>query len=415
MGDEAAHLVAPHIKAGQMRTVDFNRLATTSSLWLLGMVLYFPALVQHFASLQLSTVFASLLVLGALVSAPQMRPDRSWHLWVLALTSLLACIAFMARGSDSGAGVTSQFFYVYSIPAGGVIGSYLVKAGATSRAATVVVGLGLISSGLAIYEHVMAHPLLNDRLIVEGGFSRASVGQFHPSILATMVIVSMAALVSSGKRYVPRVLATVVLLAGTLSTRSSAPIAIAFMVTLLVLAHRLRTLLRFAPATAVLGILAGLYSAICVWKPTVLGGSIDLYSSEYRKALYALAPEILSIHPLGYGVDGLPAGEWLIATALKGVWDVSTTVDAEPVLLVAEGGYVGLACFIAFTLWLSHILARSGSCSALAATSILLSGMTVAVHAWISLGFTLTITAGAAFQEDRLMRSREGPDLQTQR
>ncbi|MCU1569992.1 MAG: hypothetical protein JWR33_733 [Naasia sp.] len=250
-----------------------------------------------------------------------------------------------------------------------------------------------------------------------GGGIRALVATEHPLILAALLAAALP--LSLRRRSLLGVVEAVVLIAGIFATGSVGPLGLAvaaLLIGLLLPSSRRGRSLLGAAATGWLylaGVAVFLALTVLVWSPVVDQRAGADASTQYRFALYALIPRIISTHFFGYGVGEVPAGE-LFLNHNGPALDVANTVDSELMLLVIQGGIIGLALFFG-VLWIAvRFVTRGGEGQALAVVLLLttLSGFFLALHVWSSMGAFWEVLLGAGIAA--MVRPRTGAEKQEQ-
>lgn len=277
------------------------------------------------------------------------------------------------------------------------------------------VALGMLIVGRGLHEQFLAMFRVTTYIlalisIVERGFGRSifgyfdfaqddvlrsTAGQFHPIVLGVLLVCGMATCVQI-EGTVRRALALVFLLAGIAVTDSLGPLVFGLVIGLAVIFPQLLRISRWTTVVVLVATAIMVVLSSTVWSTEIVGTTVDQYSDGYRSALYAMLPDLLSRAPLGYGPSGLPAGAWLIYSEYLGVRDVSMTVDAEPVLLASEWGFIGVISF-ASVAWLGgRSIYRGYSTAGLTLLALTFNGLTVALHAWLNLALLWGILIGIA-------------------
>ncbi|WP_210480606.1 O-antigen ligase family protein [Naasia sp. SYSU D00948] len=242
-----------------------------------------------------------------------------------------------------------------------------------------------------------------------GGGVRAVVATEHPLVLAAILATTLP--ITLARVTALRLAEALLLLLGIAATDSAGPFGLGIIAVLIVLLvpRSIRSSALVRPSTAAIAftgmvVLCALLATF-VWEPAVDERAGVDASTQYRFALYALAPDILADYPLGYGIGEKPAGVLLLEH--NGIpLDVSKTVDSELVLLMIQFGIVGALAFLT-VLWLGvRRLAAGGEGRLLSAMLVMLTacGLFLALHTWSGLAPLWEILIGAVIATHRSPR-----------
>ncbi|AYF97243.1 hypothetical protein D7I47_02585 [Protaetiibacter intestinalis] len=248
--------------------------------------------------------------------------------------------------------------------------------------------LSFLAVPLAGYEYA-THSRIVESRIPNSNYERAAVGQEHPIVLGTLLVAAIPMLLglSRGKRF----LGVVVLLLGTAATGSAGPLAVGLVVGAFTILARpdvnaqRSTFLIGTLAVVTTGIVT--YLSLNVWSSSLSDADLDSYSVQYRFGLYSLVPHLLQVAPFGFGIAGIPPGEFMLSSGFRGLVDVSATVDSEFVLLVGRVG-VGAILICTAAIILAVKALKVNRQLSLVFASFLMNGFTVALHAWPGIAIT---------------------------
>lgn len=234
---------------------------------------------------------------------------------------------------------------------------------------------------LAVCEYLTGSRIFPARLLTN--LDRSVAGTEHPIVLGMMLSAAIPLLL--GLRRSARMAGVAVLLVGVFTTGSAGPMAVSVILSVVVLlARKDRTEQRGVIwiGIAAVGLFAYLaYSATNVWSTQLHDATINDYNDQYRLAIYSMVPRMLSDAPFGFGLAGLPPGQYYVQSTLLGLMDVSKTLDSEFVLLVAKIGVLGIAVAVAAVYFAVRSLGRNRMI-ALVFLAFLMNSFTVALHAW---------------------------------
>lgn len=268
--------------------------------------------------------------------------------------------------------------------------------------------LALACIPFALYESVVETRLLPRLNPGQPELHRSVLAQDHPIILGLLFACAIPLLI--GTTRVKRLLGSAALVVGTFATGSAGPQVVAIVGAFLVVfpglriwGGRHRILLAGVSLAGFIGLA---YVSAAVWTPIINDTNVDEYSNGYRTAAYALAADILHDAPFGYGVQGIPPGKYLVMSEYLGVQDLADTIDAEPVLLVSQFGWLGVIAFV--LAWLSFV--REVAIRprvALMGLMLMAGGFVVALHAWVSVTSGWAILLGISVTSFGKTPSRE--------
>jgi hypothetical protein len=276
--------------------------------------------------------------------------------------------------------------------------------GRTPRAASTltrtVVVWALIVGVLSIFERLLgvnAFVAFNLLPLESQMPGRSSAGAEHPLVLASAILVATP-LVLTALRGIGRIAALAIMGAGIWCTDSQGPLLIflLFVVYRLIFRNERVSVLRvLVPVTTGLGVAALVAIGFFIDFTGAIITDRDSGSALYRVVLYAAALPFLLARPLGWGIEGIPEGAFLVPT-VYGNLDLSRTIDSEIVLVITEFGIVGLAMF-AVVMVLPWSRATADNLHFVwAATLLAVCGIFLAIHAWIGLGSLWALLLGAA-------------------
>lgn len=248
---------------------------------------------------------------------------------------------------------------------------------------------------LAIFEWITGTPLLAPSLIVEDGQARAAVGQLHPIILALMFALTAATTPLIRRRWL-RWCSLILLTCGVMATNSQGQMFAIFVAIALSVSKRVRHFLARNAKAMVGCIVSALVMISCTYpRRSIPGDTLAELSSNYRGVLMAQIPVILAERPFGYGFGGIPFGKF-VAESAWGAVDLSHSLDSELVVWAILTGFVGLAAYAWFTYVALKGLSRSYWMGSLLLFVLLVSGLTVALFAWINVAMLFALLIAVA-------------------
>ena len=341
--------------------------------------IFFPMAIHSVVSQYL--VFPALLFAYALVCAHRAR--KTVAVLVLTAYGLLVVVAFALiwfGPTPDLLGVVSVALVLWPLS----IFAFTVntdRAASLGRLRKAWLFFAFASVPLAVFEYLTGSRIFTPRLITN--LERAVAGTEHPIVLGMMLSAAIPLLL--GLRWSVRILGVAVLLVGVFTTGSAGPMAASVILSLVVLfARRDRAEQRGVAfigigAIAVFAVLA--YNALSVWTTRLSDQNMADYNDQYRLAIYSMVPRMLSEAPFGYGLAGLPPGEYYVQSTWLGLMDVSKTLDSEFVLLVAKIGLFGVALAAVAVFFAVRALAYNRMIG-LVFLAFLMNSFTVALHAW---------------------------------
>ncbi|MCZ9882315.1 O-antigen ligase family protein [Arthrobacter sp. B2a2-09] len=324
---------------------------------------------------------------------------------LLAGLAILSCVGFgIGQATITASETDALFRYTLLYPAIFIAGYLTSKAGKAHLLSHIYVYISLGMALLAVFERLRGSFLVAggyenaDRLVRDGAL-RSVVFSEHPLVLSVLIAASVPLVPLMFKSFGARCLTYLVLVGGVLSTNSRGALAILAAWFVIRAAMRINFL---TPATARIAKFLAFFGAGVAFISIMIGNGMDELSSasavdasaEYRAALYSFAIRSLTEQPWGWGISGLPEGVYLLPSYF-GVLDISKTVDSELALAMFDFGWVGLCGFVG--LFFIQIRARSLSNPlGQAALIITVSGLYLALHAWVGLGSVWILMAGLA-------------------
>ena len=371
--------------------------ATWTGVICLLTLLWFPRLIDEVVPLPAACVFV--LALLFVVSAVDRRGRGGGNASVLAVGVLLLGVgASLLADLQVASSVTPYVFLLCFLPMA-FLGAAELSAGrllATTVRANLVVALVVVAPA-ATLETLTGNPIFADSLLAEDGLSRATVGQYHPIVLGVMLCLTIPSVTLLASR-LARAAATGWLLVAVYCTYSQGPLAVCLVA----------ICIAWLPAArGLISRLAGLLSAlvfggltlVAMSFPTdyVAGHSIAEYSEHYRGVLFAQVPRIIGSAPFGFGLGDFPSGVFTVYSDLLGSIDLVRTFDSEVVLWVLRFGLAGL---LAYMIVLHRSLRSLGGERWLAAgmlLTLMLNGITVAVHSWVNVALLMALLVGQMF------------------
>lgn len=300
----------------------------------------------------------------------------------------LGVIELGARALDNRLFAVNSAHLFVLLPLFGAVGVLIYRSeGARIYLLTFLV-FASVDAGLAIAEALLDHSLLGREPQFlhsqREGLTRALVGSEDVLTLGATLAATVPLTLKLGSlRF--RLMVSALLVAGCWASGSRAPAVLCTAVALTQFVPYVRNLFQrhlwimFSGATAVL--LGIAYMSVFVWTPWIAGSTGLQYSANYRGAMYSLVPQILGSHPLGYLLSGPPLGVWTVGSQLHGAVDIAMSSDSEIVFAVFGLGWIGIALYIA-ALFTSVGAIKSDVSVGLAALSLTVLGLTLALHSW---------------------------------
>jgi len=361
----------------------------------------------------LRVLLVALLLLVLVRSAPTSTPKRAAVLLLAALVALIAMLVLeFATPAQFAPERELWVRYCVLFPLALLTGATL-SSGDKTTFVRAFVWFGLFNAAIACAEFVTQTRFFATVLLPSAsdfGF-RAGVGAEHPLVLACLLAAAAPFVAVVLRKRSTRAAALILLLAATASTGSAGVTLIltAFVLVLLVGADRViarRKLLPIASSALLAGLLVtGMFID---YNAPLIAAVGDGASDLYRLVLYAFSGRTLVDMPLGWGLQGLPEGLYVIPSAY-GPLDLARTIDSEFVLLVVELGWLGvLASFLLICLpWMRRADAATRWSAWIATTS----GFFLALHAWAGLPAIICLVLGAAMSGG--LTANRAPDVAT--
>jgi O-antigen ligase/polysaccharide polymerase Wzy-like membrane protein len=362
---------------------------------------------------------AVLLALGAVSAAMTISVPASARTLVAVLVlgfTGITLVAFLGFQVVTGAMGDAYFRYFAIAPLSAAYGYLLVRSGRVSQMGHALLAVAVVTSLLAVAEVVTDGPILPGN-----PFDEFIDGQFRAAVFSEQTLVLSASLLCAltvamvATRGALRVLAIAVLFAGIAATfsRGSAILAASYLIVAMVWAGapgiRRYGALIAAAAAGLLLVVGPLYF---LWRPASVSGvtSSDptVASAQYRGAIYAMMPDSLKSHPLGWGMLGPPSGEYTLRSPF-GTLDVSATVDSEVVHTALDFGYLGLALLAVILIVVIRRL-RADRWWSQMAVLITAAGLYLSIHSWLCLLSLWAIALGAAVANPPSRSRTEEPD-----
>lgn len=387
------------------------------------LLIYCSGYMQTFIPVRIAVLAVGVLMLTVVVASGRKligsRTQKAVLVAVAAMGILFAVGSVVA--SDSAIDPLLRFTLLFPIV--GITGFLLGKTENIQSFSRSYVIVSIIMALLAIAERASGSFLVagsyasTDRLIRDGTI-RSIVLSEHPLVLSVMLLAAIP-LVSSTFKNLPLVLLAYVTLAGgVVSTNSRGAIIIFVAWVLLWAAGKAGALgakwSQFARMVVVVAVVtAFLWTSLGSGSDEMSSSSALDASAEYRSSLYAFAGRSLTEMPLGWGLEGLPEGVYLVSSYF-GTLDVAKTVDSEIALAVFDFGWAGLVgitslfiCQLGIKV-LTTPIGQSG-------LMISASGTYLALHAWVGLGTLWVLVVGLSFGAAQHLRTKAKPDTTTQR
>lgn len=405
------------VRTGEVRPL---AVMTAGAGALLAAIIFFPQVVSGVIPVRVAIVGAGLLAITIEAwRQPRLRPfapvialaGGGFAVGVLWASSLIA-----QRASDPSVGMNLQRLFVV-FPLFAALGAMLYRSQQRDVWLKPFVLAGVASSIMVAVESFRGEPLLaSAELFVRfqrGGdiAIRGVAGAEHVLVLGVL-LAALIPLVRVSKVRIPNVVCAL-LLAGVYFTGSRGPLIIAVALFLVQASPRAVEFFRQSAGgirvVVVAMVLVVVGCGFFVWNAESGGQTGFAYSTEYRYAIYALLPKILDSVPWGLGPRSIPAGEWLFDSNVRGVRDLSVTVDSELVYVVLAFGWLGILIFAAASAVAAAALKYAPEV-AMSALAITVSGYFVALHAWDTLGPAWYLLLGASAAAVRVGSRRARPD-----
>lgn len=336
----------------------------------------------------------------------------------LAVGLLVLAIEVLATTLDDRLFAVNAQHMLILAPLLGAVGYLAVRSGSARSYILALLIVGSITAGLAVVESVAGVSLFDrSDMFMQSqreGPTRALLASEHVLVLGGLLasVVPFAAAVRS----VPvRVAITVLLVAGCWSTGSRAAatlsLAVAVLQSIPLLIRWIQRHIGIVLVAAGLGVLALGIVSTTLWTAYIPGTSGLDYSTNYRFAMYSLLPDILLAHPVGYLLQTIPAGEWIMSSDLRGEVDLAHTVDSEIVYAVMSMGWIGLATFLAI-IGLAIVTLRSSPNLGLATLLLTGLGAVMSLHGWDAASLLWYALIGACLASTMRLR-RHSPRTST--
>lgn len=371
--------------------------------------LYSPLLIAKFIGPNAGTIIVVVIsvlfftVLHA-VSAP--KATRFVPAVTLSLAIVVASPLYLVAGNSPSA---TRYFLLY--PLAFVLGVIIGVSGLRNAFTWIYVWVSFAVAVMAIIERLGRFSVV-DRMDLAHGFSagrtyRAFVATNHPLVLAAMLSAALAICLfaqsgTQGARH--RYAISAVLVLGVVATNGRFSIGVCVaLVLLFFIRNRITSGRGFRHLVSLLSTVALgaiLYLSWQVWTNVQWVSSNTDGSASYRPAIYSLLPDILAVRPLGYGIDGTPAGVWEVY--INGfAWDVSATVDSELVFLALQFGVLGILAYLLVWAAACGVGLRSSPEMGMGLVALLISGLSVALTAWQSVGSLVFLLLGIVVSVSR--------------
>jgi hypothetical protein len=381
-----------------------NLLVVTAVMW---PRLYELAIPSRFA-------LAVLLSLGAVLCALNLAATAQIRtlitVIVLALTGI-GLVAFLGFQVVTGAIGDAYFRYFVIAPLSAAYGYLLVRSGRITQMGYALLSIALVSSVLAIVEVITDGPILPGNPFdefIDGQF-RAAVFSEQTLVYSALMVcaLTVAIVATSGAT---RIATIGVLLAGIAASfsRGALTLAASYLIVAAVWTY-LPGIRRYGAAIAAAagGTLLVVVPLLVLWRPAsadaVTSSNPTVASAQYREAIYAMMPDSLRTHPLGWGLLGPPKGQYTLRSPF-GILDVSATVDSEVVKAALDFGYLGLL-LLAAVLVVAICRARADRWWSHMAILITAAGFYLSIHSWLCLLSLWAISLGAAVAKPPLRSS----------
>jgi predicted phage tail protein len=362
-----------------------------ASALLLSFALFFPYFLEQLGSLRLFVVaigFAA-LALEILLTDLSLRRRLAFLAGVGAyLVAAVGAIELVARQIDDRLFAVNAEHLLVMLPLFAFLAWVLYRSEQGRLYVVVLLAVATAVSLLAVSESLLSQSLFGREYEFatsqREGPTRALVGSENVLVLGAILATLVPLCLKLG-RFRLQLIVSAVLVAGVWATGSRAPALICTAIAAVQLFPFLRALLvRFLWIVHALAVaaLAGLaYLALFVWVPFIAGATGLEYSSNYRGAIYSLAPQFLADRPFGYLLQTPPAGRWLVDSELHGPVDIARSVDSEIVYAIFGLGWIGLAFFVA-AVFVSIAAIKYDVAFGLSALTLTSLGFSLALHGW---------------------------------
>lgn len=410
---EGRQLIMSAYSGADKPILGLSILSTLASLPLL-LTVWAPRLTLMLAPslVWVAISLGALMLLSMLVPArwaPFSKPARA-VLYAPILAGIVLVLWRIAQPPDESATAVLYYltFVAMLVPVGLLAGRPNLASpfwGSLLRANAVA---ALVSVAIALYEAITEAPLFAPKLIIEHGQVRAEAGQLHPIILGILLTLT-AASASTLKTPFRRALLIAALFVGVWATNSQGPLVAFVLITLIAANGRIRTMISTWARAITLGLFVAL-GVVAFTYPTrfIPASTLDQLSANYRGTLLAQVPGMLAERPFGYGLAGVPLGKYVVASQLGGVLDLGRSLDSEPVVWAAMFGMLGLFAYF----WLLYIamkgLRGERWVPSLMLLTLMLSGLSVALVAWLNIAMLLSLLVALVVGERRPTRVAHG-------
>jgi hypothetical protein len=359
----------------------------------LSLVIYSPLVVQRLLPAGI-TLFALLLVTVLWSSVTDSRNVYSGY-----IAAVLGIVAWAIGSATFLDGLPALFRYTCLFPV-----AFLAGRAIFDRRFEFIRAFAMVSVAMAlmaIVERFLGRSFLGfgelSEFVSRGRVYRSFVASDHPLVLAVLLTVAISFVLFSGYFGRP-ILLTIVLVSGVWCTDGRIPLLVAALIIALYVVSRF-LLRRYTMSRATVYSLLTL--AVAVWFALTFFKFDSEYSSataesgsaEYRYAIYSLLPDMVQVNPFGSGLGDLVAGQWYIYRN-QAAYDISATVDAEPVLLTLRFGFIGVLFFVLLLVVVAYRFGRSELHLVVACASVLLCSMSLALTAWNTLGVAFFMLLG---------------------
>lgn len=378
----------------------------------LALAVFYPALIQQVLPLRLVAIAFGVAALSLeLHLTPNLRYSRTTAklLVIGGAVIILGAIEIAARSLDDRLFAVNAEHLLLLAPLFGGLGWMMIRSQGYRAYRGAYLGVAALTAVLAGVEFFLGRSLFGFEEFLtsqRGGPARVLLGSEQVLVLGALFAVGVA-LAATIKHLPTRVIVTILLVAACFLTGSRAPLALAIAVAVVQamppLVRLIQRLTWALVGAAGLGLVGLGWASVALWSPDIPGETGLEYSSNYRWAIYSLAPMILVLRPLGYLLMSPPRGVWMMNSELRGPVDLVDTVDSELVFAILGLGWLGLALYVAVLVLAIRTLRYSAS---LGFATLLLTGLGIllALHGWdamsnlwyVLLGASAAVTFGAA-------------------